>query len=100
MAWLMARLSCFNIGRINWEPYIPTMFARFLRTLNLPVGYRKRQSGKQYKIEISAMALWITSILGPETDVAFSHLQSFMQTLESYYHPANFGRYKNINIFC
>lgn len=92
MAWLMARLSCHNVGRINWEPYTPIMFVRFLRTLNLPVGYRKRQSGKQYKIDISAMALWIVSSLGPETETAFFHLQKFMQILESYYHPANLGR--------
>lgn len=92
MAWLMARLSSHNIGRINWEPYLPVMFVRFLRTLNLPVGYRKRQSSKQYKIDLSAMAMWIACILGPETETAFFHLEKFMQTLESYYHPANIGR--------
>lgn len=92
MAWLMARLSSYNVGRINWEPYIPIMFVRFLRTLNLPVGYRKRQSGKQYKIDVSSMSMWIACILGPESETAFFHLQKFMQTIESYFHPANQGR--------
>lgn len=92
MTWLMAKLSTYNIGRINWEPYIPIMFVRFSRTLNLPVGYRKRQSCKQYKIDISAMTLWIVSILGPESETAFFHLEKFMHTLETYYHPANSGR--------
>lgn len=88
----MARLSSYNIGRINWEPYIPKMFVKFLRALHLPVGYRKRHCGKQYKIDTSAMALWIACALGADSETAFFHLEKFMQTLESYFHPANLGR--------
>lgn len=91
MAWLMARLSHYNIGRINWEPYIPIMFVRFLRNFYLPVSYRKKEIEKLYGIYISAMAKWITCILGPDTEMAFLHLEKFIQTLESYYHPANSG---------
>lgn len=92
MATLIAKLGSHNIGYINWEPYIPIMFVRFLRTLQLPVGYKKKRSGKLFKIDITSMALWIISTLGGEKDTAFFHLEKFMQTLETYYHPANNGR--------
>ena len=91
MAVLMSRLASYNIGHIDWEPYIPIMYVRFLRTLHLPVGYKKRQSSKLYKIDISAMTVWIVSTMGGGSEKAFFHLEKFMQTLESYYHPANSG---------
>lgn len=88
----MARLAKYNIGYINWEPYIPIMFVRFLRTLHLPVGYKQKQSSKMYKIDIHAMTMWIVCTFGGGNDTAFIHLEKFMQTLESYCHPANTGR--------
>ncbi|KAK5647619.1 hypothetical protein RI129_002511 [Pyrocoelia pectoralis] len=90
---LLARLASYNHGRINWEPYIPIMFIRFKRTFQLPVSYRRRQSTRPFKIETTSMANWIVCCLGGKSDVAFFHLEKFMQSLESYYHPANFGKW-------
>lgn len=90
--WLMARLSFNNIGYVDWEPYIPIMFTRFLITLNLPVNFKKASAFKTYyKLDVSAMSVWIVSILGGPSDSGFIYLQKLMQTLESYYHPANTG---------
>lgn len=61
--WLMARLARCNIGYIDWEPYIPLMFTRFLRSLNLPVSYKNVQSSKHHKLDPSAIALWIVSVV-------------------------------------
>jgi proteasome activator subunit 4 len=63
MMWLMARLAQCNIGYIDWEPHIPLMFTRFLRSLNLPVSYKNMQSSKHHKLDTSAIALWIVSVL-------------------------------------
>ncbi|KAF5308174.1 hypothetical protein FQR65_LT06354 [Abscondita terminalis] len=93
LTWLLARLASYNNGRINWEPYIPIMFVRFKRVFHLPVSYRKRQSRKPFKIDIAAMANWMVCCLGGQSEVAFHHLEKFMQTLETYYHPANFGKW-------
>lgn len=90
----MARLANYNMGYIDWDPYIPIMFIRLERTLHLPVNYRQRQSIKEHKIDISAMSIWIVCTLGGKSDKGFFHLEKFMQTLESYYHSANFGRYE------
>lgn len=61
--WLMANLASNNIGYIDWEPYIPIMFTRFLRSFNLPVNYKQYQAPKHHKMETSAISLWIVSVL-------------------------------------
>ncbi|KAK4885236.1 hypothetical protein RN001_001507 [Aquatica leii] len=93
LTWLLARLASYNNGRINWEPYIPIMFVRFKRAFHLPVSYRKRQSMRPFKIDVAAMANWMVCCLGGTSEVAFYHLEKFLQTLETYYHPANFGKW-------
>lgn len=91
MMWLMARVGFGNIGYIDWEPYVPIMFTRFLATLNLPVNFKKTAVKMYYKLDVSAMCVWIVSTLGGPNDRGFLHLEKFMQTLESYFHPANTG---------
>ncbi|KAL0269474.1 UNVERIFIED_CONTAM: hypothetical protein PYX00_007188 [Menopon gallinae] len=86
----MASLASHNIGYIDWEPYIPSMFTRFLHSFNLPVVYKQQQSPKLFKVDTSAMALWIVSVLGGGSSCQM-YLDKFLKTIESYFHPANFG---------
>lgn len=89
---LIANLAECNVGYIDWDKYIPIMYVRFLRTLQLPVTYKQRKSGKQHKMDTAAIAQWIVCTLGP-SEIAFYNLEKFMQTLESYFHSANNGRW-------
>lgn len=98
MMWIMTGLARFQIGRIDWQPYIPAMFVRFQRTFQLPVAFKQRHMGRFHKIDISAMAMWIVCVLNGDKNVAFFHFEKFMQTLESYFYPANTGRYFTIII--
>jgi hypothetical protein len=43
---IMARLASQNIGEVDWEPYIPQMFSRILRGIDLPVSYKSMKSSK------------------------------------------------------
>lgn len=92
MMWLIAYLSSYNIGLIDWNRHIPLMFVRFKRALHLPVSYRDRQPRNQFKIDISAMVVWIVWGLGGKNDLMFFHLEKLMQTLDSYYNLANVGK--------
>ncbi|XP_076268331.1 proteasome activator complex subunit 4-like isoform X1 [Rhynchophorus ferrugineus] len=92
MMWIFSSLARFQMGYIDWEPFTAKMFVRFQRCLNLPVNFKQRQSGKQHKIDISAMSIWIVCSLHSNNSTFF-HLQKLMQTLESYFHPANVGRW-------
>ncbi|XP_046402715.1 proteasome activator complex subunit 4A-like [Ischnura elegans] len=90
--WIMARLASSNIGYIDWEPYIPLMFSRFMHSLSLPVFYKQTPSTKHHKLDMSAICLWIVSVLGGKSS-AQTYLDQFLKALTSYFHPANFGRW-------
>jgi proteasome activator subunit 4 len=89
---LMASTAAMTIGLIDWNPHIPTMFTRILRSLDLPVSYKQMKSAKSQTLCPDASATWIVSVLGPKTD-AMKYLRSFMSTIESYLHPANSGKW-------
>lgn len=92
MMWIMCSLARFHMGQIDWTPYIPIMFVRFQRSFQLPVGFKQKQMGRQHKIDTPGIAMWIVCALNSKNDVAFFHFEKFMQSLESYYYPANVGR--------
>lgn len=58
---LMAAVANYNIGYINWEPYIPLMFTRFIRCLKLPVSYNKIQ--RNHEIDANCITIWIVAVL-------------------------------------
>lgn len=92
MLWIVSGLARYQMGYIDWTPYVPQMFARFLRSFQLPVTFKQRQLGKQHKLDTGAMAIWITCSLHGDLNPTFFHLEKLMQTLESYFQPANVGR--------
>ena len=47
---LIANAAYCNIGYIDWEPHLPLMFTRFLRSFNLPVFYKQIPNNKQHNI--------------------------------------------------
>ncbi|XP_031565856.1 proteasome activator complex subunit 4-like [Actinia tenebrosa] len=91
---LLARLSKENIGHIDWNPYIPMVFTRLLKTFSLPIG-----SGgsvfypcRDYMVILRSYIIWITCSLGGDS-IAQIHLSKMFASLESFYHPSNIGRY-------
>ncbi|CAK9822685.1 Proteasome activator complex subunit 4 [Anthophora retusa] len=90
MMELMAELANYNIGYINWEPYIPLMFTRFMRCLKLPISYNKTERGKHYEIDAPSVGVWIVAVLGNGSS-AQMYLEKFLKTIETYLHPANNG---------
>lgn len=59
---LLASLAKSNIGYIDWNPYIPIMFTRFIRNLKLPVYYKFGHSTES-SLPHTAVARWIISVL-------------------------------------
>ncbi|XP_025720971.1 proteasome activator complex subunit 4-like [Callorhinus ursinus] len=62
---LFARLATDNIGYIDWDPYVPKIFTRILRSLNLPVGSSQvlvpRFLTNAY--DIGHAVIWITAMM-------------------------------------
>uniref|UniRef100_A0A8D8S251 Proteasome activator complex subunit 4 n=1 Tax=Cacopsylla melanoneura TaxID=428564 RepID=A0A8D8S251_9HEMI len=92
LAWLMARLAMKTIGYCDWEKHMPSMFTRFLRSFSLPVTYNQITSSKADKIPTGAMTMWIVANLGGGSSCQ-DHLDQLLKAVESYFHPANIGRW-------
>lgn len=53
---LLAITASQNVGHIDWEPYIPMIFTRLLRSLDLPVCYKSMKSARNQTLWSSSVA--------------------------------------------
>ncbi|TSK14769.1 Proteasome activator complex subunit 4B [Bagarius yarrelli] len=92
---LFARLANDNIGYINWDPYIPKIFTRILRSFNLPVGTGQMVVPKYLtnSYDIGHVVLWISAMLGGVQNQAQKQLNGLFNSIASFYHPSNNGRW-------
>uniref|UniRef100_A0A8C6V0Y2 Proteasome activator subunit 4a n=1 Tax=Neogobius melanostomus TaxID=47308 RepID=A0A8C6V0Y2_9GOBI len=92
---LFARLANDNIGYIDWTPYIPKIFTRILRSLNLPVGTSQmivpRFITNAY--DINHAVLWVSALLGGPDKQAQAQLSGLFKSITSFFHPSNHGRW-------
>ncbi|CAH4031865.1 unnamed protein product [Pieris brassicae] len=89
---LFANLAKNNPGAVDWTPYVPKIFMRFLHTLNLPVSYKDMQHCRHASLDVKHVAKWIVWTINPD-GVVLKHLKSFLAGVESYLHSANAGRW-------
>ncbi|CAD7093813.1 unnamed protein product [Hermetia illucens] len=89
---IMGNLAFENIGKIDWEPYLPVMFARILRWIDLPVSYKHLKVSRNQNMNAVSVAKWIVAVIGPKTS-GQKYLTNFIGTIESYLHPANLGKW-------
>ncbi|XP_077359602.1 proteasome activator complex subunit 4B-like [Festucalex cinctus] len=94
---LFARLANDNIGYVDWTPYIPTIFTRILRSLNLPVGVNHTVALRYLtnSYDIGHLVLWITALLGGPGNPAQKELTRLFNSIASFYHPSNHGRWQS-----
>uniref|UniRef100_A0AAQ4Q9D5 Proteasome activator subunit 4a n=1 Tax=Gasterosteus aculeatus aculeatus TaxID=481459 RepID=A0AAQ4Q9D5_GASAC len=92
---LFARLANDNIGYIDWDPYIPKIFTRILRSLNLPVGTSQMMVPRYVTnaYDISHVVLWVSSLLGGPSKQAQAQLSGLFNSITSFFHPSNHGRW-------
>ncbi|GAB1609586.1 proteasome activator complex subunit 4-like [Argonauta hians] len=90
---LISRLAYDNIGYIDWTPYIPHVFTRFLKGFNLPVGNSKNATQNNNTVDINAYVLWIISMIDHNNSAVQEHIDKLFETLQSFYHPSNTGRW-------
>ena len=80
---LYTRLAFHNTGRIDWTPYVESLFTKFMVAFGLPVTYG--QSGVKVKFGLSDsgsfpyISRWIVSALGgPEGKIVQKHLDKML----------------------
>lgn len=91
LMWLFSRLAQDNIGRIDWEPYVPGIFSRLLRSFQLPNGFKDAKlPWPNDCFDVTAAANFVTALLGGGGGCQ-RHLDVLFNALESYCHPSNVG---------
>ncbi|XP_051507905.1 proteasome activator complex subunit 4A isoform X2 [Myxocyprinus asiaticus] len=92
---LFARLANDNIGYIDWDPYIPKIFTRILRSLNLPVGSSQMLVSRYLTnaYDISHVVIWISALLGGPSKQTQTQLSGFFNSIASFFYPSNHGRW-------
>lgn len=105
---LYSRLARDALGRVDWTPFVPRLFSKFLQLLYLPVGSAQLPARTQSRLPSScsvflggddlqkgcmmAMASMIVYSMTPGAEcVVQKHLALLLQMIESFYHPSNAG---------
>uniref|UniRef100_A0AAQ5YXD1 Proteasome activator Blm10 mid region domain-containing protein n=1 Tax=Amphiprion ocellaris TaxID=80972 RepID=A0AAQ5YXD1_AMPOC len=93
---LFARLANDNIGYVDWTPYIPTIFTRILRSLNLPVGVSQMVAPRYLtnSYDVGHLVLNIC-VLGGPGNPGQKQLTCLFNSIASFYHPSNHGRWQS-----
>eukprot|EP00912_Choanoflagellata_sp_UC4_P002216 UC4_evm1s1403 len=99
---LFSRLS-FNIGHVDWDPYLPWFFSKLLRMMNIPVGSPKlnyRPYNHSFdanntifvtsRSNVPAAACLLINMFGT-SDNPLKYTEKIFRTLKTFYHPSNYG---------
>ncbi|GFW26343.1 proteasome activator complex subunit 4 [Trichonephila clavipes] len=90
---LFSRLAKDNIGYIDWEPYLPMIFTRLLRSFNLPGRTSMVQVVRSVAtFDTTIIATLLASMLGKQSSCQL-YISRLFKALESFYHPSNHGRW-------
>uniref|UniRef100_A0A1B6EFE2 Proteasome activator complex subunit 4 C-terminal domain-containing protein n=1 Tax=Clastoptera arizonana TaxID=38151 RepID=A0A1B6EFE2_9HEMI len=90
---LLSKVARNNIGFIDWEPHMPFIFTKIIRSFKLPVYYKQMNSVlHNSKLDTSTIAVWIVSVLGGNSS-GQKYLDQMIASMESYLHPANTGQW-------
>lgn len=90
---LMARLAEDTSGYFDWGPYIPQYMTRIPHSLDLPVTYKNIPSTRgALQGDLNVRVKWILGVMGNNPEI-FDYLEQMFNSLESYYHTANYGKH-------
>ena len=93
---LFARLAHNNIGHIDWNDSVGTLFTRLLRALSLPVGKLQQTAALATQLPIDSCCLWIISMIGGSaTKIVLQNLKRLLEATATFFHPSNLGKWSN-----
>ncbi|CAF3619241.1 unnamed protein product [Rotaria socialis] len=94
----MIRIFCFvgwyNMGYIDWEPWLSRIFTRFLKSLSLPVGSRAIAAQKKDTYPISTVASLIVAMMSNGSS-CLQYLRNLFTAIKSFYYPSNTGDFQH-----
>ncbi|CAF1141433.1 unnamed protein product [Adineta ricciae] len=89
---LFSRLAWYNIGYIDWTPWLNQIFTHFLRGFSLPIG-KTQKTTKKFIYSMGDVAQWIVAMIGNGSS-CLDHLQDLLTAVRSFYYPSNTGYFQ------
>ncbi|CAF2908164.1 unnamed protein product, partial [Rotaria sp. Silwood2] len=85
-------VAWYNIGYIDWEPWLSNIFTRILKNFSLPVANVQVLSQIQ-NYSTSITATWIVAMMG-NGSLCLQYLKDLFTAIKSFYHPSNTGDFQ------
>lgn len=89
---LFSFVAWYNIGYINWEPWLPKIFTRLLKSFSLPIA-NVQVTLTSHNYSISIVATWIVAMMGNGSS-CLKYLNDLLTAIKSFYHPSNTGDFQ------
>ncbi|CAF1622524.1 unnamed protein product, partial [Adineta ricciae] len=81
-----------NIGYIDWEPWLPKIFTRILKSFSLPVA-NVQVSTQSQNYSLTIISTWLVAMMGNGSS-CLRYLKDFFTATKSFYHPSNTGDFQ------
>ncbi|CAF1351670.1 unnamed protein product, partial [Rotaria sordida] len=89
---LFSNLAWYNIGYIDWEPWLAQIFTRILNRFSLPVG-KKPASRDDCLYMMPDVAQWLVAMIG-NGGSCLQYLRDLFTATKTFYHPSNTGEFQ------
>ncbi|CAF4502010.1 unnamed protein product, partial [Rotaria sp. Silwood2] len=89
---LFSCVAWYNIGYVNWEPWMSQIFTRILRGFSLPIG-KLQMPAQKYSYLIYSISKWIVAMMGNQSS-CLQYLRDLFIAIKSFYHPSNTGDFQ------
>ncbi|CAF1939925.1 unnamed protein product [Rotaria magnacalcarata] len=87
-------VAWYNIGYIDWEPWLSRIFTRFLKSLSLPVGSLSIAAQKKDTYQIPTVGSLIVAMMGNGSS-CLQYLRNLFTAIKSFYYPSNTGDFQH-----
>ncbi|CAF0870123.1 unnamed protein product, partial [Didymodactylos carnosus] len=92
---LFSIVAWYNIGYIDWQPWIPKIFTRILQSMGLPVGSTKiNVTLAPSNYNTISVTTWIVAMLGNGSS-CLQYLKDLFTAIKTFYHPSNTGKFQD-----